>query len=167
MVEVSLKQARRLDSAVQTAIDLAISKALRQEGESFPSKAEGDSVVSAALEEALDGVLELVTVRFVLRSAVDAKNAQVGINQLCGQIAELEEQLRVLKNFAAPVNFRYSLGKENSVYGTSYPDYSHVTTKLQFQISELKDRCTGLNSQTKISLPETVVDVLKGLGVPM
>lgn len=171
MIEVSLKQARRIESELDRALPNANATISSVRNARFKSEQAAISELEKAVNLARERSEQLIDVRFHIRALIDKANANSGINELCGKIAELEARCRNAQNYQQSFSAVYELssGKDTyTQYATFIPEkVNEYITRLRFEISELKDRATGLNSQTKISLHDSVVDVIRSVGIPL
>ena len=169
-IKVSLKLARRIEMALADAVGSRVSS-LRTSVGTFDTELAAKSAAQEKHYQVQRECLDLVELRYKIRSAISKANETSGINALICDTAQLEALAGTLKALSAPVNGEVRAERTSAFSRNETVQFKPVLdtsiTDLKFRVSSIKDRIAGINAQTTIELTDSEVVVLKGLGIPV
>lgn len=115
---------------------------------------------------------KLLDAKYEIRQAIAQFNIDKGINEKTAEIAKLTElnafislenthRVREVSRWSANTTPRYYVGKDNALEDETLADQR----KIQRYVAQLKDSCSGINSQGSITIKESTREFLDSLGL--
>lgn len=189
-MDITLRKASQVEVSIQNRID----ELFRQTKTTIDVSIYADATkrrkaIKARMNEHLDKIDRLATIRFVIRSEVGKKNASVGISDRLAQLKHLQENSKRLSSLAGAnpalvdeeLEFELMGRRKNFENGSERYDGETVSVGLYLQedldafeadlvrnrqkISRTNDELTELNANSTISISNEDAEVLRSEGV--
>lgn len=170
---MSLKQARRIETALQEALEVVGMETYNSNEHIYTDQAAAKQDTQLKFDELTIKTFNLVDSIFEIRTKIQVANHEYGLDERISKIAKLEAVKRSYQRLAGlRLTGEYRDKSKDSNYnpfGTSTyrheVDFTKQVNMIKMQIAELKDSCTGTNASKTITLSERTVKVATDLGL--
>lgn len=168
---MNIKQIRRAESMLTEIIQDKISGKLENSVLHTTRKLALEAGLTL-IDTSIKNLENLITLRFRLREIVAQANKEMGIDKRKAEMGMLTAKIEMLgymkdKTVRTVTDYSTSPRTEKYQAGITEDKRDAINSEirsLRLRIASLKDSCGGINSSTKVELPNEVLEQLKTLG---
>lgn len=172
-MELSIKQLRRIETELLNEKDHVIQRLRDLNYETADTKHDAMHTGESRLTSSIESVNLLINAQYLIRKLISDFNEKAGINDKTLQIANLEavcEARAEMLSSIGQVRAKTEYNSKQTVYsyGVSdqYEDSQRALERAEKRrIQRLKDSCNGLNSSSKVKIPDTLLTLITKYGL--
>lgn len=172
-MELSIKQLRRIETELLNEKDHVIQRLRNFNYETADTKSDAIEIGEERLSLSIESVNALINAQYCVRKLISDFNESAGINDKTLQIANLEAICEARAEMSSSLGkvlakTEYNSKQTTYSYGVSdeFEDNQRAIERFdKRRIQRLKDSCNGLNSSSKVKIPDTLLTLITKYGL--